>query len=73
MWMRMKRRKTLLLPPRGEGEEEEEQPLKGDSQVQNQRKIYHTSNAMCVESLDTLPVSALKPRRALVEKGKERR
>jgi hypothetical protein len=73
MWMRTKKRKISLLPPRGEAKEEEEQPLEGDSQVEDQRKIYHTSNAMCVESLDTLPVSALKPRRALVQKGKERR
>jgi hypothetical protein len=41
--------------------------------VENQRKTYHTSNAMCVESLDTLLASALKLRRYLVKEGEEKR
>jgi hypothetical protein len=47
--------------------------FRGDSQVENQRKICHMSNVMCVESLDTLLASALKLRRDLVKEGEERR
>jgi len=71
--MRMKRRRILLLPPKREPEAEEEQPLEEEPQVVGQRRIYHMSIATCVESLDIMPSSALKLRRAMEQKGKERR
>jgi hypothetical protein len=72
MLMIIRKRKISLLPPRGEAEEEEEQPLGGDSQVENQRKICHTSKVMCVDSFDTLLANAPKLRRDLVKEGEEK-
>jgi hypothetical protein len=70
--MRMKSR-TLLLPPRREPEEKEEQPLEEEPQMVGQRRIFHMSNAMFVESLGIMPASALKPRRDMEKEEKERR
>jgi hypothetical protein len=59
MWMRMNRRRNLRLPPRREPKAEEEQTLEEEPQVVGQRRIFHMSNAMCVESLGIMPSSAL--------------
>jgi hypothetical protein len=49
--MRMKSRRTSLLPLRREPKAKEEQLLEGEPQMVGQRRIFHMSNAMCVESL----------------------